>query len=567
MITSKSGCFRYFRPQFIIVFDELDKIAGPESTSSQRQEDVSRIPEFDTSVEGFTGTMEYEERKKSILHLLSNMKLFIATVQAKCIFISGHELFDASLADLSDREFAISSVFNGVLNVDSFLSPEREQNDVSSMTELYLSTLLLPGYFLKEKALKNSRENGVPKFDLPSLRWYYEYLTQNMLAERKDAGDAAMAEGEQEIQFAVLFLRYFAVYLAHLCNGSPKKISTTLESYIRTESDMGKLYEWGDVISVGKQTEESHEQCVLWFDSREQHFVNFIHYIASPVMNSITNEVSHYGDKLLVTSSFILDQIYKYHCKGFSWRNLEQMPELLNASKNPELRDSMASMMEFLLQTHITRISSGIHQYKFHKQIAEEITYMSMISEEAAAVMNFTLNESSTVKRYNMRLLSHYQRLAQTMPNKENYRYVLEFIHENLGDIYSMDEDYYYAILEYYNALRSIQGVKLSPDNLITYLKCCLKIGNAYEYRRTYENAYMIYSQIINNLIHFREVDENRLGLDYTYTWTDDWRLKQPMLIDHNVRNDQNNYSYHYKEQINYNNRSVTTFHTSPSAE
>ena len=95
----------------------------------------------------------------------------------------------------------------------------------------------------------------------------------------------------------------------------------------------------------------------------------------------------------------------------------------------------------------------------------------------------------------------------------------------------------------------------------------CLKIGNAYEYRRTYENAYMIYSQIINNLIHFREVDENRLGLDYTYTWTDDWRLKQPMLIDHNVRNDQNNYSYHYKEQINYNNRSVTTFHTSPSAE
>ena len=39
------------------------------------------------------------------------------------------------------------------------------------------------------------------------------------------------------------------------------------------------------------------------------------------------------------------------------------------------------------------------------------------------------------------------------------------------------------------------------------------------------------------------------------------------MLIDHNVRNDQNNYSYHYKEQINYNNRSVTTFYTSPSAE
>ena len=569
LINVKTECLRYFRPQFIIVFDELDKISGPDSDSTPpRREDISQSPEFDTSVEGFTGTMEYEERKKSILHLLSNMKLFIATVQAKCIFISGHELFDASLADLSDREFAISSVFNGVLNVDSFLSPERDQNDVSSMTELYLSTLLLPEYFLAEKSLKNTTENGVPKPELPSLRWYYEYLTQNMLAERKDEGDVSLAEGEQEIQFAVLFLRYFAVYLAHLCNGSPKKISTTLESYIRTESDMGKLYDWGDVISIGKQTEDStHEQCVLWFDSREQQFVNFIHYIASPVMNSITNEVSHYGDKLLVTSSFILDQIYKYHSKGFSWRNLEQMPELLNASKNPELRDSMASMMEFLLQTHITRISSGIHQYKFHKQIAEEITYMSMISEEAAAVMNFTLNESSTVKRYNMRLLSHYQKLAQTMPDKENYRYVLEFIHENLGDIYSMDEDYYYAILEYYNALRSIQGVKLSSDNLITYLKCCLKIGNAYEYRRTYENAYMIYSQIINNLIHFREVDEKRLGLDYTYTWTDDWRMKQPMLMDHNVRKDQSNYKYYYKEHTKHNQGWSTKSYIAPSAE
>lgn len=539
LINLPSECFRYFRPQFIIIFDELDKISESERRAVNT-EDTINSPEFDTSVEGFTGTMEYEERKKNILHLLSNMKLFITSVKAKCVFISGHELFDASLADLSDREFAISSVFNGVLNVDSFLSPEREQNDVSSMTELYLSTILLPEKYLKEKSYINVVSNGVPKKELPSLRWYYEYLTTMMLETYKTASEEIIREKEEEIQFAVLFLRYFAVYLAHLCNGSPKKISSTLESYIRTENDTDQLYDWGDIITIGKRTEKNADkQCVLWFDATEQRFINFVHYIASPVMNSITNEVSHYGDKLLVTSSFILDQIYKYHSKGFSWRNLEQMPELLNANKNPELRDSMASIMEFQLQTHITNVSSGIHQYKFHKQIAEEIMYMSMISEEAAAVFNFTLNESSTVKRYNMRLFTHYQKLSKLKSEAENYQNVIGLIHENLGDIYSMDEDYYYAIMEYNNALSCVQSQQLTTENIITYLKCSMKLGNAYEYRRTYETAYMIYTQIINKLIHLREIDERNFGLEYSYRWTNDWRIKQPILLDYRVKNNQ----------------------------
>lgn len=542
-INPTSNRFRYYHPQFIIVFDELDKISGSEfrtEDNSQHNNGEFKSPEFDTSVEGFTGTMEYEERKKNILHLLSNMKMFISTVQAKCVFISGHELFDASLADLSDREFAISSVFNGVLNVDSFLSPEREQNDVSSMTELYLSNILLPKSFLEKKVYSNWKTNNIPKNELPSLRWYHEYLTTIMLETYKDADEEIIKEKEQEIQFAVLFLRYFAVFLAHLCNGSPKKISSTLETYIRTESDTNQLYDWGDVVTIGKRTEkDAQKQCVLWIDPTEQQYINFIHYIASPVMNSITNEVSHYGDKLLVASSFILDQIYKYHSKGFSWRNLEQMPELLNANKNPELRDSMASIMEFQLQTHITNVSSGIHQYKFHKQIAEEITYISMISEEASAIFNFTLNESSTVKRYNMRLFSYYQQLSRQHPKDRRYQTVIGMIHENLGDIYSMDEDYYYAIMEYNNALSSIQSAKLTTENIISYLKCSLKLGNAYEYRRTYENAYMIYTQVINRLIQFREIDERKLGLEYTYVWTKDWRQKQPIVVDYQAMQDQ----------------------------
>lgn len=529
-------CPRDYRAQFIIVFDELDKI----TKAAQKRERVNSVdenetnPEFDTSVKGFTDAMAYEERKQNVLRLLANMKLFIASVKAKCVFISGHELFDASLADLSDREFAISSIFNGVLNVSSFLSPEREQSDVSSMTEVYLATMLLPDSYLKKKIEENVLDNGVLKDELPSLRWYNEYLMeQHILNHPVTKSREEVKERVEEIRHVMEFLRCFSVYLSHVSNGSPKKIATYFEKYVKVNYDATRQLDWYDEIVVGRPTEKDvRKQCVLFFSPEDQKLINFIHYIASPVMNAITNEVSHYGDKLLVSSSFMLDQIYKYHGKGFSWRNLEQMPELLNTNKNPELRDSMSAIVEFLLQTHITLISSGVFQYKFHKQISEEISALSKTSEEAAAIFNFTLNESETVKRYNTRLLWHYVNLAKTLDDKTRYNTVLERIHENLGDIYFSEEDYYRAIHEYRSALQCMTAVAITPANLLPYLKCSLKVGMSYEYRRTFENAYMVYCQIINTLVHLQWFEEKDLGLDYTLRLTHDWRTKQPVLVD-----------------------------------
>ena len=228
----------------------------------------------------------------------------------------------------------------------------------------------------------------------------------------------------------------------------------------------------------------------------------------------------------------MLDQIYKYHGKGFSWRNLEQMPELLNTNKTPELRDSMSSIMEFLLQTHIAVITSGVFQYKFHKQIAEEISMLSKTSEEAAAIFNFTLNESETVKRYNTRLLWHYSNLAQKSPARNSYRMVVGRIHENIGDIYFSEEDYYRAIHEYRSAVQQYSYPVITSKNILPYLKCSLKIGVSYEYRHTFENAYMVYCQIINNLVHLRWIEEDELGLDYTMRLTNDWRIKQTLLVN-----------------------------------
>lgn len=535
---NSDDCPRDYRVQFILVFDELDKITKAAQKRERNQEtNEESVPEFDTSMKGFTDDMAYEERKQNVLRLLANMKLFIASVKAKCVFISGHELFDASLADLSDREFAISSIFNGVLNVSSFLSPEHEQSDVSSMTEVYLATMLLPDDYLKQKIKENVLDNGVLKDELPSLRWYNEYLMEQHVLNHPGAKDREeIKERVEEIRHVMEFLRCFSVYLSHVSNGSPKKIATYFEKYVKVNYDATRQFDWFDEIVVGKPTEKDvRKQCVLFFSPEDQKLINFVHYIASPVMSAITNEVSHYGDKLLVSSSFMLDQIYKYHGKGFSWRNLEQMPELLNSNKNPELRDSMSAIVEFLLQTHITLISSGVFQYKFHKQIAEEISNLSKTSEEAAAMFNFTLNESETVKRYNTRLPWHYVNLAKNLKDSTRYNTVLERIHENLGDIYFSEEDYYRAIHEYRNALQYITTVNITSANILSYLKCSLKVGMSYEYRRTFENAYMVYCRIINQLVHLQWFEEKELGLDYTMRLTKDWRVKQPVLVDRNA--------------------------------
>ena len=534
-------CPKSYRTQFIIVFDELDKITkAPTSEIQQGEKDnndnTNSIPDFETTVKGFTDAMAYEERKQNVLRLLANMKLFIASVKAKCVFISGHELFDASLADLSDREFAINSIFNGVLNVSSFLSPEREQSDVSSMTEVYLATMLLPEKYLLKKMYQNSIDNLVLKEEQPSLRWYYEYLMELHIRDiNQEMTFAELEERTNEIQYAVEFLRFFCVYLSHISNGSPKKISTYFEKYIKTNYDATSQFDWHDEIVVGAPTEKNiREQCVLYFNANDQKLINFIHYVASPVMNAITSEVSHYGDKLLVSTSFMLDQIYKYHGNGFSWRNLEQMPELLNSNKNPELRDSMASIVEFLLQIHITPVSSGVFQYKFHKQISEEISAISKTSEEASALFNFTLNESETVKRYNTRLLWHYMNLSKSADDTHHYNGILERIHENLGDLDFSEEDYYRAIHEYRSALQFITN-DITSRNVLAYLKCSLKVGLSYEYRHTYENAYMEYCHIINRLVHLRWVDEGQLGLDSIMRLTKDWRVKQPVLIEKRI--------------------------------
>lgn len=523
------NCSRQYRAHFLIVFDEMDKI-DPAMVEPHKSID---FPEFTDSVKGFPDGMDSRERRRSVLKLLANIKLFVSSAHAKFIFISGRELYDAYLADLSDRDFAISSIFSGVINVDSFLTPEGGQTDVRSMSEWYIANRLIPQEWLEKWETKNATENHVLKQELPSLRWYYQYLIEE-INKRKDITNDEKRQLRLDANYVVGFLHTFAAYLTHISNGSPKKIFLYFEKNIREALDCLPTNDWGDICIAGTDCSDiDKKQRVLYFDNIQQKNINFVYYLADPIMGTITNDLSNFGDRFLVSLSFIIDHIYKHHNRSFSWRNLEQIPDLLKTSKAPELRDSVMSIMEYLTQIHISPILVGLNEYKFHKSIAEEISMMSKMSDEASALFNFTLDESLSVIQHNTMLLNYYIELDRKQNesiDKRQYQPIIARIHTNLGDLHYWDEDYYAASLEYRAAIESIPN-----DNTIagflTKLRCMLKLGLTYELRKLYPNAYQIYGQIIHFLVDNRWIEESTFGLSVLESRVQGWRGKQQSLV------------------------------------
>lgn len=561
-LINSEKCPKEYRARFIVVFDEMDKIdpAMIEKTGG------ADIPEYTDAVDGFPSGLESRERRHNVLKLLANIKLFVSTAKAKFVFISGRELYDAYLADLSDRDFAISSIFTGVLNVDSFLTPEGGQTDVRSMSEWYIANRLIPKKWLRDVELQNAegrligesykdKEKAVLKKEMPSLRWYYEYIVKECNTSLTDA------------TYVIGFLHIFAAYLTHISNGSPKKIFLYFEKYIRLDKDCLPMNDWGDVLSVG-QPDNGKESLVLYFEPIQQKTINFVYFLAGPIMGTITNDLSNYGDRFLVSLSFVIDHIFKHHNRSFSWRNMEQIPELLKTSKAPELRDSVMSIMEYLTQTHISPILIGLNEYKFHKSIAEEISVISKMSDEASAIFNFTLDESLSVIQHNTRLLNHYMELDRADREAGNshrqYLAIIARIHSNLGDLHFWDEDYYAASLEYRAAIDAFSKDE-TVWGFLTRIRCILKLGLTYESRKLFPNAYQLYGQLMELLIKKRWINENEYGLSVKDQYVDEWRGKRQVLtekhpiygIEQHVPNFEKQFN---KELVDYDEKTPNTY-------
>jgi len=467
------------RYQYIFVFDELDKV-------DPNFENIGTVS--DSGGERITYLNDLRERRHLITNILASLKYFVNEAEAKFIFIAGREMFEAALADISDRQSSISSIFHKVIYVDSFLKDRSEsENHISAiggLVETYLASILLEG------ESKNS--------DFFSR--YYKYLTQITHSEADQADREYLNKKlirEKEARKIIFTLSNFLGYLVYRSNGSPKKMTKLLEEYIRkvdltTESNLSERKR--SIVFDGPPGNTDH---YLYFSYLDQYKLGYTAYLFQPFLTMNSSFMKRYSDNTLVSISYLIDNLIKFHPFAFSAQNLELLPEILATSRTPISRPFLEDLVSFLAQNHIRRTESGLYEYKFYDRTHNEITFISKLFEDEAAAFNFTLDETFSIKTH---LKAKIRHLRSTHLNSNSTSPVVSIIFLNrlLGDAHFQDEEYQDAIISYQDALQVLNIDKVESANQITsFILIKLKLGLTYEKIKAYELGLSHYVGVI----------------------------------------------------------------------
>ncbi|MCX6249434.1 MAG: P-loop NTPase fold protein [Bacteroidetes bacterium] len=540
--------FPYSRPNIIVIFDELDKIETHTSIfegSTDEKRDFEAIPNQFIKNPNPSFTIDgTRERQQTLQVLLSNLKYFLSDAKAKFIFIAGREMYDASLADISDRNYFMGSIFHDVINVNSFLSDDSDKtpSDITSMIEKYVCQFIIhPQYIEYYSRHHRNREytarhaGGATVTERHELLEYYtlevfnDYLIQSFpdlldeKQENKSVADCILARQKREK--IINIVRRFIVYLTHASNGAPKKVTNYFEKFIEFQKvdvllSKEKSIERNILLVTLKKEKRIKERVhpYLMFNYSRQYELGLINYITLPIILSISNHIKNFGDKLLVSATFLSDHLLKFHKDGFSWRNIEYIPEILEINRTPELRTFISNILNFLLQTHLQTILSGLYTFRFNQRLSNEISFLSKVSEEASASFNFTLDESLAIKHYYHSLLFRLEERYKKITNERTgYIHSIAMVHTILGDLYFYDEEYNDAIIEYMDSVQYLRYSGFSDENfslLLILVRSMLKLGLSFEKRKTYSSAYEIYKELCYFLIKHRDIDVKELGLE-----------------------------------------------------
>lgn len=467
-------------PEFIIVFDELDKVE-PEQEGENAGSYKTKNSMFSLDA--------IRERQSTILKLLINLKFFLTNAKAKFIFIAGREMYDIYLADTSDRNNFIGSIFHDVINVPSFLSDHSEDNynDPTSLTEEFVCRSLIPKIYT------------VLNYNLCSYR---NYLQDKVYRDTND---------KIKINKIISILQQFIIYLAYVSKGAPKKLVQQFESFI-------EVYGKDELNNRFCVKTFSNTKYFLAFDYQDQYAIGMIAHIVNPVFLKLrTNSIQKHSDKLLVSTLFMLEYIYKFHNHSFSWKDIAVAPEMLEINKAPELRSMMSDLLNFLSQFHIEQSTSGFNDFKFDNLISQEISFLSKIYEEFSAMYNFSMDESLAVKEFYIKLLENeLKKYKDVEIQHSEFVHATSSLHVRLGDLYFYDDELEKANVYYKNGIQTLRyrSVKeLSLDQLHLLVKNMMKLGLVYEKRKLYDFAFLTYGELTKLLIESREVNIHEIGL------------------------------------------------------
>jgi len=476
------------KPEFIFIFDELDKV-GSDNTNFDQS---SGYDKNFSITESYFGNAGFKKKQTSVFKILFNLKHFITSSKAKYIFIAGRELYDAALADTSDRNFFIGSIFDkSNIYVESFLSEGiSEGQSITSLTEKYVCQFLFPGPYLK-------------KIKEPTLFEYRRFLLTIYKPGENNADENVI---DEEINKIINTLRNFILFLTYRSSGAPKKISSLFEEYITLGLKRQKY-------AHSIQIDYSYNQLHLLFNENTQYLFGLYSYLITPVYLSITEKFKELNDKLLVSITFLVDHLYKFHKNAFSWSDIEITPELLDINKSPQLRDLVQTLLQKLSNNHLLRLNSGLFEFKYIKKISEEICSISKSSESESAAFNFTLDESQALKDYFLGKLNNALSNHNNETKENEFKNSIYSIHMALGDIHFFDNDFNTSIRHYYEAIKFLNRAYYSSEIkpkfsfLQNYIKTMLKVGLLHEKQNENDKASSIYSEIVSKIIEYRNIN------------------------------------------------------------
>lgn len=495
-------------PEFIFIIDELDKIEPNYNYSTPDAE--ASDPKFDDS-RGVYASEKIRQRQEAIARLLANLKSFLNVAMAKFIFIGGREMYDASLADIADRDSFYSSIFHDIIYVNSFFKDKIEaRSGVTRMTEAYLMQFLLPDGHFETRGIQEAnrlKNCTLREYYLFLLSYYNKKYYLEMPAEiLNGAAYADLARYEkyqlQEKIFKIVFLlQNLIIFLTYRSNGTPKKLSGLIEDYI--VSGRGKVASnWDNRFLVvhNPYNSKKDNRLYLRFSFNRQYEIGLTSNLYRPYIIIHSRYLKAMGDKLLFSNAFMMDHILKFHPFGFSWRNLELIPEIILFNKEPNLRAFIKDLIQFLSSTYIRPTVSGLYQFRFYNKIVNELKYISKISDLSAAAFNFTLDESLLIKRHYKKKLEELQGRYQsfTPTGKENrYVHSIGFLQTILGDLHHYDKEFDDALLYYADAAQTLR-IPVNPKSItrhqvVLYIRNQLRAALVLTKVRAYESAFAIY--------------------------------------------------------------------------
>lgn len=493
--------------QFIFIIDELDKIE-PQSSALIDEKEFSN-PAMDIANLNAPGSREYRKRQEAVAKLLANLKGFLNVAMSKFFFIGGRELFDADLADIADRDSFYSSIFNDVIYVESFYKdlPDRDSSrGVTKLTETYLMKLIMSTATQIDPEDTYSLATLINKID-PSK----EHAFSIGLGLRSSSQNQEFIKKSKNSDLAERFkivslLQNYIVYLTYRSTGTPKKLNSLIEHLIE-ERSFSKLKNDPDALVLYCNEKRILDKSIfLRFNYTTQYEINLTTDILRPYLITNSRFLTNLGDKLLFSTPFIFDHIIKFYPYGFSWRNLEMIPEVVLVNKEPYLRDHIKNILNYLTNYHIKQAVSGLYDFRFHSIVRKELAILSKRSDLASAAFNFTLDESLLVKRhYKKKLIELRDKHKDFTPLEGDNQFIhsLSFVQTILGDLYFYDKEYDEAILYYtesIQALRLPNGIDnryLTRHQFLIWLRNKLKIGLTLEKMEAYDSAISLYRTLM----------------------------------------------------------------------